>query len=71
MKWLFPDNDKGYGKKIVTNPVRVTCEATGREQDGIEIIVGGVDSMLEDSKRVCLTKREWKELRRQINNTLS
>jgi len=67
MDWNFLDNTTSHGMKIVSVPSTITDGSTMREQNGVEIYIGKEHDGLEDCVRIALTKKEWQELKRNIN----
>ena len=70
MNWFFPKNDTSTGKKVVITAVYVRDSDSRREVQGVELQIGNEDKMLEDCERICMTRKEWIELKRKINKIL-
>ena len=68
MEWVFPNNRTSYGQKIVIIADTATNDETNRENNAVRLAIGHEDDMLEDCKRITLTKKEWIELKQKINN---
>ena len=67
MDWVHPLNDTSNGKKIVITAVHSKDSDSRIEVQSVELVIGNQDDMLEDCECVVLTKKEWVEIRRKVN----
>jgi oligoribonuclease (3'-5' exoribonuclease) len=70
MDWFFSNTTQSHKKRIVIIPETVTNADTMREADGVKLVIGKESDNLEDCETISISKREWSDLKRKINNAL-